>query len=184
MASEYFPFSAPLLTFEGYRIRRFTPADAAALAEYGNNYRIWQQLRDWFPHPYTQQHADDFIDQASREYPPRTFAIATDREAIGTIGYHPGQDVNRHAAELGFWLAQPYHGKGIMTAAVQGFADHLLQHEDLIRVFAAVFAGNPASRRVLEKAGFVLEGVLQCSVVKKRIACWTSTCMRRFGRTP
>lgn len=166
MTSEYFPFSDPLLQFESYHVRRFRHADAAAIARYANNFSIWKQLRDWFPHPYTREDAEEFLDQVTREYPPRTFAIATEHEAIGTLGYHPGHDVHRYSAELGFWLAEPYHGKGIMTEAVRRFSDHLLASGDILRLWAGVFSNNPASMRVLEKAGFVREGVLQASVVK------------------
>ncbi|CCQ89626.1 GCN5-related N-acetyltransferase [Nitrospina gracilis 3/211] len=166
MASEIFPFSDPLLQFDDYQVRRFRGGDAESIARHANNYRIWKQLRDWFPHPYTREDAEEFIDQISREYPSHTFAIATESEAIGTIGYHPGSDVHRYSAELGFWLAEPYHGKGIMTEAVRRFSDHLLGGDYFLRLWAGVFSNNPASMRVLEKAGFVLEGVLKASVVK------------------
>ncbi|MGP0630052.1 GNAT family N-acetyltransferase [Nitrospina sp. 32_T5] len=166
MASETFPFSDPLLQFDGYQVRRFRGGDAESIARHANNYRIWKQLRDWFPHPYTREDAEGFLDQVTREYPPRTFAIATESEAIGTIGCQPGQDVHRYSAELGFWLAEPYHGRGIMTGVVQTFSDHLLAGGEWIRLWAGVFSNNAASMRVLEKAGFVREGVLQASVVK------------------
>lgn len=169
MASDAFPFHDPLLSFGAYRIRRFTAADASPLAAYANNYNIWKHLRDYFPFPYRLKNADQFIAQTLREDPPRTFAIATEREAIGTIGYHPGDDVYRYSAEIGFWLGEPYHNRGIMTEAVRRFSDYLLEHRKFIRVHCGVFGNNPASMRVLEKSGFVKEGVLKAGVVKERL---------------
>jgi len=169
MAPDAFPSSDPLLSFDAYRIRRFTAADASSIAAYANNYNIWKHLRDYFPFPYRLEHADRFIEQASREDPPRTFALATEQEAIGTIAYHPGEDVHRYAAEIGFWLGEPFHNRGIMTEAVRRFSDYLLEEMNLVRVHCGVFANNPASMRVLEKAGFEQEGVLKASVVKERL---------------
>jgi RimJ/RimL family protein N-acetyltransferase len=169
MASDPIFPNDPLLTFGAYRLRRFTPADASSITAYANNYNIWKHLRDYFPLPYRLENADAFIAHTSREDPPRTFAIATEHEAIGTIGYHPGEDVHRYTAEIGFWLGEPYHNRGIMTEAIRRFSDYLLEHRNFMRVYCGVFSNNPASMRVLEKARFTREGVLKASVVKERL---------------
>ena len=169
MASDIFPPDHPLLTFDAYCIRRFTPADASSITAYANNYNIWKHLRDYFPFPYRLENAEDFIANTGRQNPPHTFALATQNEAIGTIAYHPGQDVHRYTAEIGFWLGEPFHNRGIMTEAVRRFSDHILEQLNFVRVYGSVFANNPACMRVFEKTGFVKEGVLKASVVKERL---------------
>ena len=95
------------------------------------------------------------------------FALATAQEAIGSIGLSPGQDVHRYTAELGYWLAEPFWGRGIVSRAVTALTAHAFsQRTDLVRIQAAVFSWNAASARVLEKAGYQREGVLRQSVFK------------------
>jgi len=103
------------------------------------------------------RHADD----------PRTaFAIATTEEAFGVIGYIPGQDVYRFSAEIGYWIGQEYWGRGIMTDAVAIFSEYLFETFKFNRLYAGIFSSNPASGRVLEKAGFTCEGILRAHVTK------------------
>jgi ribosomal-protein-alanine N-acetyltransferase len=140
--------------------------DAAALQRCANNRKIWINLRDVFPHPYTLEDARAFLSFVRRENPQTTFAIATASEAIGCIGLRLGSDIHRKSAELGYWLAEPYWGRGIMSEAVDRFTRHAFEVFDLQRIYAEPFANNPASARILEKAGFVREGGLRASVVK------------------
>jgi RimJ/RimL family protein N-acetyltransferase len=98
--------------------------------------------------------------------PPTVLAIATRQEAIGSIGLSPNQDVHRLTAEMGYWLGEPFWGKGIMSEAVAKFADYGFEQFGLLRIYAEPYAPNAASGRVLEKAGFVLEGRLRSSVIK------------------
>jgi RimJ/RimL family protein N-acetyltransferase len=95
------------------------------------------------------------------------FAIATPEELIGSIGFHPQEDVHRRSAELGYWLGQEYWGRGIASAAVPVVVSHAFEDFDLLRIFAYVFQGNVASEKVLEKAGFLCEGTLRQSVYKQ-----------------
>lgn len=141
--------------------------DAVAIQRYANNGKIWINLRDLFPHPYTLENARVFLDCVLKEN-PRTaaFAIATDSEAIGCIGLRLGTDVHRKAAELGYWLGEPFWGRGIMSEAVQEFTRWAFEVFDLQRIFAEPFDTNKASARVLEKAGFVCEGRMQANVFK------------------
>jgi RimJ/RimL family protein N-acetyltransferase len=98
---------------------------------------------------------------------PRTaFAIAVGDEAIGVIGLHPGRDVHRRSAEIGFWLGEPFWGRGIATRAVRALTARAFERTKLVRIHAHVFEWNEASARVLEKAGYALEGRLRKSVFK------------------
>ena len=149
-----------------YIVRDWQVDDAPPIAEFANNKKIWINLRDSFPHPYRLQDAKSFIACAIETNPTTVFAIATKSEAIGSIGLMLGKDVHRHTAEMGYWLAEPFWGKGIMTQAVSSLADFAIHDLKLHRVFAEPYITNPASARVLEKAGFIREGILRSNVLK------------------
>jgi RimJ/RimL family protein N-acetyltransferase len=147
-------------------IRRWSSHDVDALVKYANNRKVWLNLTDAFPHPYNEASAEAFLAMVERQSPTTYFAIATREEAIGGIGVGPKQDVYRLTAEMGYWLAEPYWGKGIMTEAVARFTDYAFEQFQLVRIYAEPYAHNSASCRVLEKAGYVLEGRLRSSVIK------------------
>jgi ribosomal-protein-alanine N-acetyltransferase len=147
-------------------IRPWQDSDADALARHANNRNIWINLRDGFHHPYTLEHAHAFLEMVRRQDPVTFFSIATPREAIGGIGISLNQDVHRLTAELGYWLAEPYWGKGIMTETILKFTDYAFARHGLVRIYAEPYAYNAGSFRVLEKAGFVLEGRMRSSVIK------------------
>ena len=140
--------------------------DAASIVQYASNKRIWINLRDAFPHPYTMADAEAFLFRAMQMQPGAYLAIASDNEAIGSIGLMAGSDVHRFAAELGYWLAEPFWGKGIMTAAVKALSEYAFAELGFHRIFAELYTANAASARVLEKAGFALEGIMRASVFK------------------
>lgn len=147
-------------------VRSWRDEDAPSLARYANNDKIAQRLRDSFPHPYTLADAQHFIVQALAHAPQIEFAIEVEGQAVGGIGLVLGADIDRLSAELGYWLGEPYWGRGIATAAVRVFVDDAFTRFGLVRVFALTFADNAASIRVLEKSGLVLEGRLRRSAVK------------------
>jgi len=147
-------------------VRRFIAADAASVAFVANDRRIWLQLRDLFPHPYQLTDAVAYIGRVGSEDPPRSLAIVVGGQAVGAVGIHPMTDVNRRSAEIGYWLGVGYWGRGIATDAVTLVTDWAFDAHVLLRIFALPFAGNPASRRVLEKAGYQLEGTMRRSAVK------------------
>lgn len=122
-------------------------------------------LRDAFPHPYTLSDAETFILHAIESGSP-LFAIATDSEAIGSIGLTLGKDVHRYTAEVGYWLAEPFWRRGIMTQALKFITTDAIDNLKLHRVYAEPYATNPASARVLEKAGYGYEGTLRSNVFK------------------
>ena len=147
-------------------VRSWRRGDAAALGAHANNRKIWLNLRDRFPHPYTARDARAFLRSVLGARPETNFAIDVDDQAVGGIAFHVQSDVERVGAELGYWLGEPYWGRGIATEAVRAVTGHALASPDLRRVFALPFAENRASARVLEKAGFTLEGVLRSSAMK------------------
>ncbi len=155
------------LKLHGAVIRSWAMADAEAMARYANNRKIAVNLRDAFPQPYSIEDAKRFLEFLAREQPEVTFAIATSTEAIGCIGLRLGTDVHRKTAELGYWLGEPFWGRGLMTEAVAALSRWALENLELNRIYAEPFANNPASARVLEKAGFTCEGRLKSNVVKE-----------------
>jgi RimJ/RimL family protein N-acetyltransferase len=147
-------------------VRSWTMSDVEPLARHANNRKIWLNLRDAFPHPYTRQDAREYIRDVRDRVPETSFAIAVDGEAIGSIGFVLHRDVERVSAEIGYWLAEPFWGKGIATEALTAVTNLALATHGLTRIFAVPFAWNAASCRVLEKAGYVLEARLRCSAIK------------------
>jgi RimJ/RimL family protein N-acetyltransferase len=155
------------LSFPAGVVRAWRPADAASLARHANDRRIWLNLRDRFPHPYTLADAHAFITMATAMSPVTFFAIAIDGKAVGGIGYTLHEDVERVSAEIGYWLGTAFWGQGIMTSALVGVTRHAFErHADLRRIYAVPFAWSDASMRVLQKAGYQLEGRMRQSVVK------------------
>jgi len=155
------------LELEQCAIRSWTRQDVAALVRHANDYEVWRHLRDRFPHPYTRGDAETWVRAASRERPEASFAIAVGAEAVGGIGLQIQDDVYRRSAEVGYWLGRTFWGRGLATEALRGFADWAFAHLDLCRLYSYVFETNPASRRVLEKAGFELEGCMRSAVTKE-----------------
>ncbi len=149
-----------------YQLRSWLMDDAQPIAKYANNRKIWLNLTDAFPNPYAEADAIAWLDRVVDEEPATSFAIATSSEAIGGIGVHPKDDVRRRTAEMGYWLAEPYWGRGIATDAVRAVVDYAFTELDLVRLEAYVFEWNSASCRVLEKAGFTQEGRLRKRVTK------------------
>jgi RimJ/RimL family protein N-acetyltransferase len=142
-------------------------SDAEPLARQANDRRIWVHLRDAFPYPYALQDAERFLGMAMGMSPQTYFAIEVACAVAGGIGYTLHQDVERVGAELGYWLGVEYWGRGIATAAVSAVTRYAFQsHPDLRRLYAVPFSSNPASARVLSKAGYRLEGTLRQSALK------------------
>jgi RimJ/RimL family protein N-acetyltransferase len=154
------------LALAGCAVRSWRSGDVASLVEHANNRSVWLSLRDRFPHPYTAWHGRSFIRQARAADPETAFAIDVDGAAVGGIGCMLLQDVERVSAEIGYWLGEPFWGRGLMTDVVRAFTREAVEQYGLTRMFALTFAGNGASCRVLEKAGYTLEGRLHRSAIK------------------
>jgi len=147
-------------------LRPWKPGDEESLVRHANSRAIWRNLRDAFPHPYTLADATRWIEIANPAKPITNFAIVVDGEAVGAIGLVLKNDVFRRSAEIGYWLGEEYWGRGIVTEAVRAVTDYAFTTFDLCRVFAGVFEWNPASMRVLEKAGYEFESRMKKSVTK------------------
>lgn len=147
-------------------VRSWRESDVTSLARHADNRKVWMNLRDAFPSPYTLADAQSFVLRAQSADPETMFAIAVDGEAVGGIGIVLHEDVERVSAEIGYWLAEPFWGRGITTEAVRALTAYAVKRHALTRVFAVPYEWNAASCRVLEKAGYVLEGRLRKSVIK------------------
>lgn len=138
-------------------LRPWQLSDLPNLVKHANNMNIANFMMNSFPYPYTEEAGKKFIDFANTDNPVHIFAIVLNEEAIGGIGVHPLKDIQAKNAELGYWLAEDYWGKGIMTIAISQILEFTFKTYDFKRVFARPFGTNKASQRILEKNGFQLE---------------------------
>lgn len=148
------------------KLRPLRIEDAPRLVELANNPKISRNLRDVFPHPYLPEHAEKFIDMCLKHKPTQVFAIEYLGEYAGNIGLHPGDDVYRRSAEIGYFIGESYWNKGIATEAVKQMVVYGFSNFDIARIHAGVFEYNAASQRVLEKCGFKKEAVFKKAVFK------------------
>ena len=155
-----------LLTLQTCVIRSWRASDVQSIVGHANNRSIWINLRDAFPHPYTVRDAREFIEHTRAQRPETAFAIAVGDEAVGSIGFELQRDVERVSAEICYWIGEAFWGRGIATEALVALTAYAMETHGLTRVYALPFAGNAASCRVLEKAGYVLEGRLRKSAIK------------------
>ena len=147
-------------------LRPWTPADKDDLIRNANDRKVWRNLTEAFPHPYTEADAQRwlaFVRDAGRDL---HLAIEFEQRAVGGIGAIAGNGVASQTCRFGYWLGQAYWGRGIATAAAAAFVRHIESQRLFARIEASIFEWNPASMRVVEKIGFVREGVLRKSVTK------------------
>lgn len=147
-------------------VRDWRASDKASLVRAANNRNVWRNLTHRFPHPYTDADADSWFALVGNKTPSTHWAIEVEGAAVGGIGVELGEGVHAKSGHFGYWLGEPCWGRGIMTTAVRATSAYLLANFDVARLEAPVFEWNPASMRVLEKCGFVREGVLRRSVLK------------------
>ncbi|NCB73808.1 MAG: N-acetyltransferase [Clostridia bacterium] len=151
-----------------FELREWTAQDIPSLAHYADNEKIARWLRDAYPYPYTQKDAENYISSCLSAPKDKQLcrAIVVDGSAVGSIGVFCCGDIYRRSAELGYWLAEEFWGKGIMTAATKQICTAAFESFDIVRIYAEPFYDNAGSRKVLENAGFVLEGVMKNGVFK------------------
>lgn len=149
-------------------IRKWKIDDAASLAEMLNNKNILANLRDGLPYPYTKNDAEDYITSMLAADKTKTFAFAitVDDKVVGSIGVFRCDNIHFRTAEMGYYIGEPYWGRGLGTSAVRQVCKYIFENTDIIRIFAEPFSYNIASCRVLEKAGFGFEGILHSNAVK------------------
>lgn len=153
------------------RLRRLSVADKQVIARLCNNKNIWDNLRDSFPIPYSEKDAEEFIKLCMDENPAATFGINYKGDFAGVVGLVKQKDVYRLTAELGYWIGEPFWGLGIATKAVNLIVQYGFDTLGLMRIYSGVFEYNKASQRVLEKAGFNLDCILEKAVIKNGIIC-------------
>ena len=148
-------------------LRGWLLTDHDALIKYANNPNVSANLFDTFPYPYTSDDAQKWLNSQQGIETPAYLAIEMNGETIGGIGITIKPDVYRRGANIGYWLGQPFWGKGIATEALKLMADYAFQNFDLVRLQAGVYHTNPASMKVLQKAGFVKEGIATRAIFKR-----------------
>ena len=152
-------------------IRKWQKTDAPELAKALFNKKVQDNLRDGLPYPYTEENASEYIEsiQKADENDVFVFAVVADGKVVGNVGVERQKNVHRLTAELGYYLDEEYWGKGIMTEAVKELCAYVFDVSDIVRIFAVTYADNVASCRVLEKAGFLSEGVLKKAAIKNGV---------------
>lgn len=155
------------LTSGDIALRPLRQTDATRLAELANNEKISRNLRDGFPNPYTLADAEKFLAAFTNQYPVTFFGIEYNNEYVGNISLLPCTDIYRMSAEIGYFIGEPYWNKGIVTRSVNLITEYGFNTLGLVRIQTGVFEYNFASQRVLEKCGFVKEGIFRKSVMKQ-----------------
>ena len=147
-----------------------------------NNKKIADNLRNIFPYPYTYEDGKNYINYWQKNNDDGgqiCRAIMIDGKAVGSIGAFQKEDVYCKSAEIGYWLAEAYWGQGIMSDVVKEFSNQVFLQLEIARLYAEVYEENIASRKVLEKANFILEGVLRKSIYKN--GQYKNSCI--YGKT-
>ncbi len=162
--------SAPVaipLAVPDHRLRPYQPDDIVRLCALADDPAIWDRLTDLFPRPYDIEAAIRWVGRQRELDPPQNLVVAGPDGLVGGVGVILSPVPNfRHDGELGYWIGRPHWGRGLATAALQAFLPWAAETHGLARFTARTFADNLASRRVLEKCGFVQEGVMRGAVRK------------------
>ncbi len=151
-------------------LSEFQPTDQAACVKHLKEKEIYDHtLR--IPYPYTEadfQAWMKIVEKTTRQQSqPVQWAIRDEANSmIGGCGFDNLQIGKSHRAEIGYWLAKPYWGRGIMTAVVRKACELAFAEFGLVKIEAHVFADNAASAKVLEKCGFQQEGYLRKHYLK------------------
>jgi Acetyltransferases, including N-acetylases of ribosomal proteins len=147
-------------------LRRYQDEDREQLIRIADNPRVSQYLDYRFPSPYTPEDADMWLDLVEKENVPCNFAVIWEGQLVGGAGLEPMQRILSGTAEVGYWFGEPFWGRGLATRAAILLAEYGLNELLFIRLQAIVFGENTASMRVLEKAGFVKEGIMRRHIRK------------------
>ena len=159
------------LQLKGVSLRRLKIKDAREIARLLNNKKIWDNLRDYIPYPYTEKDAIDFIKRENIEDPFTVFSIVYKAKFTGIISLKRQSDIHRISAEIGYWIGEEYWGKGITHKAIRLMTGYAFEKLGLIKIFAIVMAGNEASCKALEKAGYSREGYFRQALIKNGQIC-------------
>jgi [ribosomal protein S5]-alanine N-acetyltransferase len=149
------------------RLRSFKKSDASRMSELASNEKISRNMSDGFHHPFTLQQAELLIQKWMQQELVTFFAIEYKGEYAGNISLSKGTDIHRKSAEIGYFIGEPFWNKGIATTAVNLITQYGFENLDIVRIHTGIFEYNTASQRVLEKCGFIKEGIFQKSVLKQ-----------------
>lgn len=147
-------------------LKQWEITDAEALVKYAGNPQITRFMSDGFANLSTPEGARKFIEFANSGTDKIYRAIELDGEVVGGIGISVQTDIYRKNAELGYWLAEPFWGRGIISRVIPMIVKEGFNTLDITRIFAKPFHINPASHRVLVKSGFKLEAIFEKTVFK------------------
>ena len=150
-------------------LREWKKSDSTALAKIANNKKIWDNVRDRLPYPYTEQDAKEWLALVKKQKIVTTFCVEADGELAGSIGFTLKEDVYRKSAEIGYFIGENFWGQGIATEAIRQLVGYIEENFDLVRIYAEVFEHNKASMKVLEKNGFYLESIRKKAAIKNNI---------------
>jgi len=158
-----------LLKLDNVTLRRLDAADNHEIAMLANNRKVWDNITDIMPHPYSVSDANAFINIAHNSPDQKIFAIEFNGRLAGVIGLHLQKDVFRLTAEIGYWLGEPFWNKGVATRAVKLATHYGITQLGLVRIYACVYDFNKASQRVLKKAGYIFECVSRKAIIKNGV---------------
>ncbi|MGZ5874232.1 MAG: GNAT family N-acetyltransferase [Bradyrhizobium sp.] len=144
-----------ILETERLLLRRPTLADVKAIANLANDRRIAENTRR-LPHPYSQDHAVEFVRGIAGGKPETVFLIENNHAPIGMVGIDWREP---ETPELGYWLGVEYWGQGFGTEAARAVIDFTFEEFDAEKLISGARVTNPASRNILEKCGFQWNGV-------------------------
>lgn len=149
------------------KLRPLEASDRTSITQLINNKKIWDNLKDYIPHPYHIEDADNFINFKKEEDPIANFGIVNDsNDFLGIIGLERKDDIYRLNAEIGYWIGEPYWGKGIATKAIGMITKYGFEQLKLERIYAGVFDFNTASMKVLKNNGYTLESISRNALIK------------------
>ena len=150
----------------GWCLSAWRPTDAPALAQHANNVNVWRWMSDGFPHPYTLAIAEHWVRQGHIEFGGDHWAIAFEGVAVGGCGIAPRAGPEHGVAEVGWWLGEPYWGRGVVSRVARLLVEHALNNPTITRIVAPIHAGNERSMAVARRAGLQLEAVQHGGAVK------------------
>jgi [ribosomal protein S5]-alanine N-acetyltransferase len=138
------------------------PAKKSDLQSWFRNYQDKDTARNFMSIPKNLKEAEKELFEKNKD--SEGFVIDVNGEAVGGIGVH--DIVKGHKATMSFWIAKKCRGKGVMTKAVNLVTKYFFRKYKLKRIDGNVRTFNKASARVMEKAGYKLEGILRKNKLK------------------
>ncbi|MDR2917932.1 MAG: GNAT family N-acetyltransferase [Tannerella sp.] len=149
------------------KLRNINKAAPEEIQKLANNHAIAVNLRDAFPYPYTVEDAVTYLELAANGVLGHVFGIYDNDTFVGCCSLIPQNDVYRINAEIGYWIGEPYWGRGYATDAVRQCLKFAFEELNLLRVYANIYEYNIGSMKVLEKVGFEKEAIIKSSIMKE-----------------